>query len=152
MTTGFIKTQNYVLTIEVLDNYTPFYKVIGGTPPGEKLWVDPNIFTIVNPETALYDTKHFKVVAIENIFDNTTIDTLNKYTVGEIICGNTSVPYFKQKQLAMFQNFIALKQYEMFDGGFTGVCLEHYCCGMLMRECHFENGKLTKTLFYHKQL
>jgi antitoxin component YwqK of YwqJK toxin-antitoxin module len=122
---GYHKADKYIITIETED-YRLYLK---------------NEDEIINSDYALYETKNFNVIDIEDLrgehYDKIldfVVDETYNYT-------NLLLEFFKIKELAFYIDFILKKQWEIFPDGYTGLYKEYLSNGAILIEYFHINGK-----------
>ncbi len=112
---GYYKDYRYVVTIRAND-YTPFSK------------------TVINPETALYKTRNYEILKIEDIIENEINDPTFRL--------KKLVFFYINKELAIFDKFIEYKEYQIFPLGYSGMYYEYHENGNLYKKFYHINGKI----------
>lgn len=121
---GYHKAENYIITIE-----TEYYRS----------YVNEN--DIINHETALYETKSFIVIDIEDITGN-NYDSILDFVVDETYnYTNIVLEFYKIKELAFYLDFILKKQWKFFPNGYAGLYKEYLSNGSIVLEYFHINGK-----------
>jgi antitoxin component YwqK of YwqJK toxin-antitoxin module len=110
---GYFKDYKYVITIST-DDYTSVSK------------------TVINPDNALYKTRNYKILEIEDILENKIIN--NNYRIPRIAF------FYISKELAVFENFIQNEEYKLFPLGYSGVQKEYHENGLLYKQFFHKNG------------
>ena len=96
---------------------------------------------IVNHDTALYETKSFIVIDIEDLTGN-NYDSILDFVVEETYnYTNIVLEFYKIKELAFYQDFILKKQWELFPYGYAGLYKEYLSNGAIVMEYYHINGK-----------
>lgn len=121
---GYHKADNYIIIIETED-YRSYVKEED----------------IINHDTALYETKSFIVIDIEdlngehyNCILDFVVDETYNYT-------NLLLEFYKIKELAFYQDFILKKQWEFFSDGYAGLYKKYLSNGSIVLEYFHINGK-----------
>ena len=110
---GYFKSYKYVVTIST-DDYTSVS------------------INVINPDNALYKTRNYKIIEIEDILENKIID--NDYRIPRIAF------FYITKELAVFENFIQNEEYKLFPLGYSGVQRVYHENGVLYMEFFHKNG------------
>lgn len=121
---GYHKADNYIIIIETED-YRPYIKEED----------------IIDKDTALYETKSFIIIDIEdlngeqyNSILDFEVDKIYNYT-------NLLLEFYKKKELAFYSEFICKKQWEFFPYGYAGLYKEYLNNGSIVMEYYHINGK-----------
>jgi hypothetical protein len=121
---GYHKAKNYIITIET-DNY--------------RTYVNEN--DIINHEMALYETKSFIVINIEDLVGN-NYDSILDFEVDKTYnYTNILLEFFKIRELAFYLDFILKEQWEFFPDGYAGLYKEYLSNGSIVLEYYHINGK-----------
>jgi hypothetical protein len=129
-----LQNPNYIVEIKVLDN------------------IEQNDGS--NSIYASYVTKHFTIISITSIIDDTQYTEIDENLPYQYRVGNTYTNqqfYFKTKDVAFFGFFNLYKQWKLFPNGFSGVCRNYYDSGELKQEYFRINSKIYgKRILYDK--
>jgi hypothetical protein len=121
---GYHKAKHYIITIETED-YRYYIK--------EE--------EIINKDFALYETKSFIVIDIEDL-NNEHYNSILDFVVDETYnYTNILLEFYKIKELAFHLDFILNKQWELFPNGYAGLYKEYLSNGTIVREYYHINGK-----------
>jgi len=121
---GYHKADKYIITIETED-YRSYVK--------EE--------EIINKDLALYETKSFIVIDIEDL-NNEHYNCKLDYIVDETYnYTNIVLEFYKIKELAFHLDFILKKQWELFPYGYAGLYKEYLNNGAIVMEYYHINGK-----------
>lgn len=118
---GYHKTENYIITIET-EKYNSYMK------------------EIKNAECALYETKSFIVIDIEDLC-GTHYDSIFDFVIESIYnYTNITLEFFKIKNVAFNLDFIFKQQWKYFPSGFAGFYTEYLSDGTKLIEYYHING------------
>ena len=121
---GYHKADNYIITIETED-YRPYVKEDD----------------IIDIEYALYETKSFIVIDIEDLTGN-NYESILDFVVDETYnYTNILLEFYKIKELAFYLDFILKKQWQLFPYGYAGLYKEYISNGSIVLEYYHINGK-----------
>jgi len=128
---GYHKAKEYIITIETEDY---------------KTYLKEN--DIIDLNNALYETKNFTVLEIEDLIGN-KYDSIFDFDVDKIYnYNNHYLEFYRIKENAFYLDFILKKQWEFFPNGYSGIYKEILKDGSKIAEYFHINGVIFDSIKY----